>query len=181
MIAIILIFCIVAAVIALEAKNLLSSIISLGGVGFGLAIIMLFIGAPDVAIVQILVEVVLLIILIRGTINRDVTVVKCKKEFFGMIFGVSLISALLLGIFYGVSSLPELGTSFSELAARINSEIPSMHYLLNGLKETSSPNIVTAVLLDYRAYDTLGEATVLFTAIIGAIAILRKKEENGGK
>ena len=41
---------------------------------------------------------------------------------------------------------------------------------------------MTGILLDYRAYDTLGEATVLFTAIIGALAILRgrarkKKEE----
>jgi multisubunit Na+/H+ antiporter MnhB subunit len=43
------------------------------------------------------------------------------------------------------------------------------------LKETGAANIVTAVLLDYRAYDTLGEATVLFTSIVGALAILRKK------
>ncbi|MHA1507042.1 MAG: hydrogen gas-evolving membrane-bound hydrogenase subunit E, partial [Candidatus Asgardarchaeia archaeon] len=35
-------------------------------------------------------------------------------------------------------------------------------------------NLVTSVLLDYRAYDTLGEATVLFTAILGAIVVLRE-------
>ena len=34
---------------------------------------------------------------------------------------------------------------------------------------------MTAILLDFRAYDTLGEATVLFCAIWGALAILRKK------
>ncbi|MGD8627752.1 MAG: hypothetical protein PVH52_01590, partial [bacterium] len=45
----------------------------------------------------------------------------------------------------------------------------------NGLHDTGAANIVTAVLLDYRAYDTLGEATVLFASIIGAIAIIRKK------
>jgi len=32
-----------------------------------------------------------------------------------------------------------------------------------------------SVILDYRAYDTLGEATVLFTAIVGAFVILRKR------
>ena len=35
-------------------------------------------------------------------------------------------------------------------------------------------NTVTAILLDYRAYDTLGEATVLFCSVLGALAILRK-------
>ncbi len=34
---------------------------------------------------------------------------------------------------------------------------------------------MASVILDFRAYDTLGEATVLFTAIIGATVILRKK------
>jgi multisubunit Na+/H+ antiporter MnhB subunit len=54
-------------------------------------------------------------------------------------------------------------------------DAPSRIYLANGLNDTGAANIVTAVLLDYRAYDTLGEATVLFTSIIGAIAIIRKK------
>jgi hypothetical protein len=34
-------------------------------------------------------------------------------------------------------------------------------------------NVVMGVLLDYRAYDTLGEATVIFTSIIGAYVVLR--------
>ena len=47
-------------------------------------------------------------------------------------------------------------------------------YLTQGLANVNAPNLVTAILLDYRAYDTLGEATVIFAAIIGALAILRK-------
>ena len=46
-------------------------------------------------------------------------------------------------------------------------------YLEEGLEATGSGNIVTSVILDYRAFDTLGEATVLFASIIGALAILR--------
>jgi len=34
------------------------------------------------------------------------------------------------------------------------------------------------VILDYRAYDTLGEATVLFTSILGATVLLRRKAKN---
>ena len=60
---------------------------------------------------------------------------------------------------------------------------PSNHYLQEGLEETGSANIVTSVILDYRAYDTLGEATVIFTAIVGALTILRAKarRKKGGE
>ena len=36
-------------------------------------------------------------------------------------------------------------------------------------------NLVTSVILDFRAYDTLGEATVLFASVIGIMAVLRGK------
>ena len=177
MIEFIFIFCIAAAVIALETRNLLSSIISLGGLGFGLAIIMLFIGAPDVAIVQILVEVILLIILIRATISRDVTEVICKKEFFGIVFGISMVFAIFIVIFSGLNELPEFGTNFSELSLLPGQEIPAQQYLLNSLEETSSRNVVNAIILNYRGLDMMGEAAVLFAAIMGAVAVLRKRKE----
>ena len=37
------------------------------------------------------------------------------------------------------------------------------------------PNVVTAVLASYRGYDTLGETTVVFTAGVGVIALLRRR------
>lgn len=41
-------------------------------------------------------------------------------------------------------------------------------------------NVVTAVLFDYRGLDTLGEATILFTAVSGVLTVLRKiKKEEG--
>ena len=62
-ILVLLAFMVIAALIAVETKSLLSSVISLGAVGFGLSIAFLFLRAPDLAIVQIAVEVVLLIFL----------------------------------------------------------------------------------------------------------------------
>ncbi|MDI3501906.1 MAG: hypothetical protein PWR13_87 [Archaeoglobi archaeon] len=44
-------------------------------------------------------------------------------------------------------------------------------------EESASANIVAAVLFDYRGYDTLGEATVLFTAVAGATAMFRKERK----
>jgi multicomponent Na+:H+ antiporter subunit B len=59
------------------------------------------------------------------------------------------------------------------------SNTPSEYYVANGLKDTGAANMVSAVILDYRAYDTLGEATVLFTSVMGAIAIIRRKARKG--
>jgi hypothetical protein len=45
------------------------------------------------------------------------------------------------------------------------------------VKETGANNVVTSVVFDYRGYDTLGEATVLFTAIAGVMLLLGGKKD----
>ena len=42
------------------------------------------------------------------------------------------------------------------------------------VSETGIPNVVTAVLASYRGYDTLGETTVIFTAGIGVLLLLKR-------
>ncbi len=51
--------------------------------------------------------------------------------------------------------------------------------LADSIKETNVPNVVTSVLADYRGYDTLGETTVIFTAGIGVMLLLRKARRRG--
>ena len=48
------------------------------------------------------------------------------------------------------------------------------HIITNTQEETGADNGVTAVVFDYRGFDTLGEATVLFTAVAGVIVIFRR-------
>jgi len=171
MMLILLVFMIIGALIALESKDLLSSIICLGAVGFGLSIAFLFLGAPDIAITQIVVEVLCLIILIRATISRDLTEVTGDREFF--IFVVTMVILFIIFLF-GMDifrGLPEFGKPIIDTYAGA----PSLTYIKEGLKQTGSANLVSAVLLDFRAYDTLGEATILFVSLLGALAILRKK------
>ena len=67
-----LIFMIVGALFVIEMDNLLSTAVVTGTIGFGLSVAFLFLGAPDLAIVEIVVDVISLIILIRATINRDI-------------------------------------------------------------------------------------------------------------
>ncbi len=46
-------------------------------------------------------------------------------------------------------------------------------YKANTIQETGAPNIVSAIYLGYRAYDTLGETIVLFVAALGTLYLLR--------
>jgi multicomponent Na+:H+ antiporter subunit B len=56
----------------------------------------------------------------------------------------------------------------------------SQAYLELGPERTGSSNMVTGVLLDFRGYDTLGEATILFAAAIGVLTVLRLKGKKQG-
>ena len=51
------------------------------------------------------------------------------------------------------------------------------YYIDKGREETGASNIVTAVVLNYRGFDTLGEVTVLFVAAIGLGAVLATRKE----
>ena len=176
-----LVFMIIGSIIALETKDLLSAVISVGAVGYFSCVIFLLIGAPDIAITQMVVEVLSLVILIRATIRRDLTTINGDREFFGLVVTLSLLFIFFIFGMEALRYLPEFGVpSFT-----LNPSAPSNRYLMNGLKETGAGNIVSSVILDYRGYDTLGEATVLFTSILGALAILRlyarKRRGHGGR
>lgn len=47
------------------------------------------------------------------------------------------------------------------------------YFLRHGQEQTGANNIVTSVVFDYRGFDTLGEATVLFTAVLGVSLMFR--------
>jgi multisubunit Na+/H+ antiporter MnhB subunit len=162
---------VIAAIIAVETKDLLSSVICVGAIGFGGSLMFLFLRAPDIAITQVVVEVLSLIILIRATISRDLTFITGDREFFGVVVSVVIIFVIFLAGLKVLDTLPDFGTP---IFAKVPGS-PSQIYIEKGLQDTGAANIVAAVILDYRGYDTLGEATVLFTSIIGATVILRGK------
>jgi multicomponent Na+:H+ antiporter subunit B len=166
-----LLFMIIAAIVAIETRDILAAIISVTAVGFGVIIAFFYMRAPDVAVVPIVVEVLVLVILIRATLRVGLKTFVGNRDFFGMMVTMAMLFVIFLAAIRAFDQLPRFG----EPVITRMMDAPSRLYIANGLKETGAANIVTAVLLDYRAYDTLGEATVLFTSILGAIAVLRKK------
>lgn len=75
---------------------------------------------------------------------------------------------LLLGVLLvTVSNLPETGKADKA----VNNEVPAK-YIEDGLQETGAVNIVTGMILDYRAFDTFGESNVLFIATITVLILM---------
>ena len=52
------------------------------------------------------------------------------------------------------------------------------YFIANAQGEVAVNNVVTAVVFDYRGFDTLGEATVLFAAVVGILGLFRKPRED---
>lgn len=77
-----------------------------------------------------------------------------------------LVGAALI---YGTLDMPKWGDPNSPASTHV-----SPYYLRHSLEHTETPNVVTSILADYRGYDTLGEATVIFTAGMACILLLRR-------
>ncbi|HHY05919.1 MAG TPA: hypothetical protein GX532_02930 [Clostridia bacterium] len=81
-------------------------------------------------------------------------------------------------LFIGAGALPAIYNPQSPASTHV-----SDRYIEKSVEETGSLNFVTAVLADYRGYDTLGETTVIFTAGLAAVVLLRsaQKADSRGK
>ncbi len=91
---------------------------------------------------------------------------------------LSLIITVLVGaaLIYGTMDMPNWGDPHSPASVHV-----SPYYLHHSLEQTATPNVVTSVLADYRGYDTLGETTVIFTAGMACILLLRRRRKGEGK
>ena len=84
------------------------------------------------------------------------------------ILSVLIAGAIILCLLQTVLDMPALG----DAAAPVNNEV-SARYIEKGMEETGAVNIVAGMILDYRAFDTLGESTVLFIAACAVLTLLR--------
>ena len=76
-----------------------------------------------------------------------------------------IITVVLFYFYYkAIHNLSPFGESTLRMASA---------YIDGATDKTGSANLVTGVIFDFRGYDTLGEATVLVTAVLGVLAILR--------
>ncbi len=86
-------------------------------------------------------------------------------------YAVIFMSILVVFLFTAITTLHPMGyPGHTEM---------DDYFIKNAQIEVGANNVVTSIVFDYRGFDTLGEATVLFTAVISVVALLRgvKKDE----
>ncbi|RLD58810.1 MAG: hypothetical protein DRI97_02405 [Bacteroidetes bacterium] len=168
-ISIILGFMIIGAIYALHAKDLLSAVMAMGIVGYGLVICFLLLKAPDLAIVQIVVETITLVIMVAVVLDstrEELAITLDRRAILQMIAGFIVFAGLFYFFILAIEHLDPLGAHTLRM---------SETYVNGAVELTGSVNLVTGVLFDFRAYDTLGEAVILYTAALGVLTLLRIK------
>lgn len=81
--------------------------------------------------------------------------------------GIAIVLAAGAALVWGTLDMPNFGDPLAPVHVHV-----APRYLEGTISEIGIPNAVTSVLASYRGYDTLGEVFVIFTAGVGAVALL---------
>ena len=164
----VLVFITAGAAVTATTHSRMTAIAALGTVGIGVALIFIMFGAPDVAITQLLVEVLQVVLVAVAMLKLP----HMAPERVRGIRGWDLALALSLGVGTTLVLLHVLNapldlrlTAFFEAAS-----VPDAH----------GRNIVNVILVDFRALDTFGEVAVVVVAALGAYALLRGTRRASG-
>jgi multicomponent Na+:H+ antiporter subunit B len=161
-----LVLLVLLALVAVRAADLLLAALALGGYGFALALIWAALGAVDVAFTEAVVgagatTVFLLAALLRTSRRRSPGAAGARWVALPVVLTVGLTLTVL------TAALPGWGDPQAPASVHV-----SPRYLERAVAETATPNVVTAVLADYRGYDTLIETVVILTAGLGCWLLL---------
>src|SRR4030042_1820621 len=103
---VLLLFMIAGAIIAVELRDLLSAVIAMGAVGLSLSVAFLILKAPDLAITQLVVEILCLVILVRATINKDLPLTIEGRWVFNTIATLAFIGVFLFFAHLALKEIP---------------------------------------------------------------------------
>ncbi len=149
-----------AAVSAATARSNVAAVLSLGAVGYGVAVLYAFFGAPDLAMTQFAVETLTVVVFVlvfyrlRGFGELSSPLVRVRDA---LVAGTAGVLVTTLVLFIGAS-----GTT-SRLAS---------YFAVTAPTEAHGRNVVNVILVDFRGLDTMGEITVLVTVAVGVRALL---------
>ncbi|WP_078379232.1 Na+/H+ antiporter subunit A [Sutcliffiella halmapala] len=162
---------VIGALTTVFAKSRLAAIISLGVVGYSMALFFVLFRAPDLALTQLIVETVsvalfLLCFYHLPKLAKEMNRVRFQLTNFIISIGVGLI-VILIGFSVNSSRLFESISEYFETAS---------------YEEAGGKNMVNVILVDFRGFDTLFEISVLTIAAFGIYALikLRLSDKKGG-
>lgn len=139
------------------------SAVLLGAVGFGCAALFAFHGAPDLALTQLLVEtltIVVFLLVLRWFPSRF----DQRPEWMPRVVPIAV------SVFVG------LAAAAAALVAAVARRAPSvgLEYAERSLPDAGGRNVVNVILVDFRAFDTFGEITVLAVAALGVANLVHQ-------
>jgi multicomponent Na+:H+ antiporter subunit B len=154
---------------AILVKDLVGAVLILGSYSFFLALVWALLGAPDLAFVEAVVGAglgtVLLLLTVFQVRAADVRIRRTRPPLAAYLALVPVAGLLL----FAAGDLPAFGDPDSPASRHI-----APVYIENSPADTRTPNVVTAIIMDYRAIDTLIETCVIFAAGIASAAVLRR-------
>lgn len=164
-------FVIASAVATALLKDVVSAVIASGAYSLGMSILWVVFQAPDVGLTEAAVGAGVL------TLLYILTIAKTARSSPAALFErIRLRRAALVGLFAlallsTVSALPPVGAEAPVPAGEV-----TQYYLTHAYDETGVTNAVTAILVAYRGFDTLGEAIVVFAAGVAVLVVFRRSE-----
>jgi multicomponent Na+:H+ antiporter subunit A len=153
---------VLAALITVRTQSRLGAIISIGVVGVAVTLFFVFYSAPDLALTQLLVDVLTLVLLVLVFYRMPPS--KLPPIPTGWKVRNLLISSLM-GLVGFTLVMFSAGTPFAPSIAD--------YFLLNSVPLGHGANIVNVILVDFRGFDTLGEITVLGIAAVAGYSVFR--------
>ena len=171
-----LLLMVVCAVAALRVKDLLAAVIIFGAFSFFAAAFFVVQDALDVAFTEAAVGAVITTVFfvcaIRRTTRRARWIGRAPWGFYYEPLAMLLLVPALVVLLQAAADLPQVGDGASAPFTHV-----APYYIEHGHEETGAPNLVTAVLADYRGYDTFGELMVIFTAGVACLLIVGGKDD----
>ncbi len=160
---------VVAAIAVARTDSRLMAVAALGVVGYSVALLYVFFGAPDLAMTQFSIEtltvVVFVLVLYRLPKFKTLSSPRARVR-----------DAIIASIFGGIVTLLVLIITSEPLTSRLTPYFAETSYLIG-----KGRNVVNVILVDYRGFDTMGEITVLSVAAIGIFALLKLRLDDSQK
>lgn len=155
------------ALLVVAARSRLVALAALGVTGFGMAMLFVLYGAPDLAMTQFAVETltVVLMILVIYRLPRMASYAARRSRVVDA--AVALVAGLTMALLVLVAQTVNLGSRLSPW------------FVENSLPLGKGRNVVNVILVDFRALDTLGEIFVLAVAAIGVFALMASRDREG--
>ena len=156
----------------IRQRSLFGVVILASIYSFLMASVLIVLDAVDVAMTEASVGAGVSTVLLLATLHLiKTTEMRSVRRHLLPLFVAAVTGGMVV---WGTLVLPPFGTPDAPIHKHV---VP--RYLTETVRETNVPNAVTSVLADYRGYDTLGETTVIFTAGIGVLALLRRRHRRG--